>query len=113
MAGEDSEEKKDIEVKDLYKVFGNDPEKAFPLIEQGLKRKEIKQKTGQVVALRDINFDAREGEIFVVMGLSGSGKSTLLRCINRLFEPTRGEINVKGQDILRALGKIEIFGRGL
>lgn len=100
MAGEDSEEKKDIEVKDLYKVFGNDPEKAFPLIEQGLKRKEIKQKTGQVVALRDINFDAREGEIFVVMGLSGSGKSTLLRCINRLFEPTRGEINVKGQDIL-------------
>jgi len=80
-------------------VFGKAPEKAFPLIEKGLTRNEIKEKTGQVVALRDINLEINKGEIFVIMGLSGSGKSTLIRCINRLIFPTKGEVLIGTEKI--------------
>ena len=53
-----------------------------------------------MLAVRDVSFNVREGETFVIMGLSGSGKSTLVRCISRLIEPTRGEILVDGEDLL-------------
>jgi len=56
--------------------------------------------SGHVVAVQDVSFEVRTGEIFVVMGLSGSGKSTLVRCISRLIEPTYGHILLKGQDLL-------------
>ncbi len=81
-----------IEVKNLYKVFGKKTERVFPLLAEGLNKEEILDKTGNTVGVNDANFKVEDGEIFVIMGLSGSGKSTLLRCLNRLIEPTQGEI---------------------
>ena len=90
-----------IEVKNLFKIFGPDPTQAFPLIEQGLSKEEILEKTGCVVAINDASFQVHRGETFVVMGLSGSGKSTVIRCLNRLIEPTRGQVLVGGDDIMQ------------
>ena len=89
-----------IQVDNLWKVFGRDPERALAPEHRGKSRSEIQQELGLVVALRDISFDVRDGEIYVVMGLSGSGKSTLVRCLTRLIEPTQGQIKVDGEDIL-------------
>jgi glycine betaine/proline transport system ATP-binding protein len=88
-----------ISVKNLYKIFGNKPSKSLDLISQGASRADIVKKTQHLVALRDISFEVKEGEIFVIMGLSGCGKSTLLRCLARLHEPTKGSINIRGKDI--------------
>ncbi|MFP4138747.1 MAG: glycine betaine/L-proline ABC transporter ATP-binding protein [Halomonas sp.] len=88
-----------IRVRNLSKVFGNQPKKALELRKQGLKRSEILDKTGQTLALSNNDFDVHEGELLVIMGLSGSGKSTLIRCLNRLIEPTEGEIVIDGEDI--------------
>ena len=87
--------------RNLYKIFGEDPERAFPLLEQGKTKEEIFEETGLTVGVKDANFTVYEGEIFVVMGLSGSGKSTLVRMLNRLIEPTRGEVHVEGRDVAR------------
>ena len=89
-----------IEVRGLYKIFGPRPKAAFPLIEEGLSKEEILERTGCVVAINDANFQVRRGEMFVVMGLSGSGKSTVIRCLNRLIDPTRGTVLVGGEDIM-------------
>ncbi len=89
-----------VEVRDLIKVFGQKPKKAFDLIEQGLSKQEILEKTQQNVALRNVSFDVYDGEIFVLMGLSGCGKSTLLRCLNRLIEPTAGSVAIDEENIL-------------
>jgi len=88
-----------IRVRNLSKVFGNQPKKALELREKGLKRPEIFEKTGQTLGLTNIDFDVYEGELLVIMGLSGSGKSTLIRCLNRLIEPTEGEIVIDGENI--------------
>ncbi|HSP59354.1 MAG TPA: glycine betaine/L-proline ABC transporter ATP-binding protein [Halomonas sp.] len=88
-----------IRVRNLTKVFGNQPKKALELREQGLRRADIFEKTGQTLGLSNINFDVHEGELLVIMGLSGSGKSTLIRCLNRLIEPTEGEIVIDGENI--------------
>jgi len=88
-----------IIVQDLIKVFGVNPEKALKLLEEGLSKTEILQKTGLTVGIDKISFTVQSGEIFVVMGLSGSGKSTILRCLNRLIEPTSGTITIDGIDI--------------
>ncbi|WP_105901157.1 glycine betaine/L-proline ABC transporter ATP-binding protein ProV [Vibrio gangliei] len=88
-----------LEVKNLYKVFGETPEDAFPLIEKGLEKDEIFEKTGLTVGVKDVSLSINEGEIFVIMGLSGSGKSTLVRLLNRLIEPTKGHVYLNGQDI--------------
>ena len=88
-----------LEVKNLYKVFGKDPEGAVKLLQDGAGKEEVRQKTGSVVGVSDVSFDVAPGEIFVVMGLSGSGKSTLIRCINRLISPTRGQILIDGEDL--------------
>ncbi|CAG8999544.1 MAG: Glycine betaine/proline betaine transport system ATP-binding protein ProV [Candidatus Celerinatantimonas neptuna] len=88
-----------LEVKNLYKIFGNAPERAFSLIEQGKTKDEIFQRTGLTVGVKDASLSINEGEIFVIMGLSGSGKSTLVRLLNRLIEPTRGHVFLNGQDI--------------
>jgi len=76
-------------------VFGSDPKKALPLMDQGLTRGEIKEKTGQVLGVHDCTLDVGEGEILVLMGLSGSGKSTLLRAVNGLNPVVRGECLVR------------------
>lgn len=86
-------------VKNLYKVFGNEPREAIALHRQGMSKEQVFQKTGMTIGVSDASFAIREGEIFVVMGLSGSGKSTLVRMLNRLVDPSAGQIIVKGSDI--------------
>ena len=90
-----------IEIKNLSIIFGHDKSKARKLIMEGKNKSEILKSTGCTVAVRNANLEIREGEVFVVMGLSGSGKSTLLRCINRLNEPTLGEVYINGENITR------------
>lgn len=89
-----------VEVKDLTKIFGSDPEKALDLVKAGESRQKIQEKTGQTVGIAEVDFSVKRGEILVVMGLSGSGKSTLVRCLNRLIEPTAGSIMVDGQEVV-------------
>ena len=88
-----------IKLQNVYKVFGKDPKTALALLEQGVAKTEIFERTGQVVGVMDASFDIQAGEIFVIMGLSGSGKSTLVRLLNRLIEPTAGQIWVDDDDI--------------
>jgi len=88
-----------VSCQDVWKVFGPHPETIKKELEAGLSRSEILMKTGHVVAVREVSFNVREGEIFVIMGLSGSGKSTLVRCLSRLIEPTQGRILVNGEDV--------------
>ena len=88
-----------ISIKNLYKVFGKDPKKAMKLVHNGMGKDELLEKKGHVLGLSNINIDIEEGEIHVVMGLSGSGKSTLIRHINRLVEPTSGNIIIDDVDI--------------
>jgi glycine betaine/proline transport system ATP-binding protein len=85
----------------LTKVFGDHPEPALELLRTGCSKAEVLEKTGSVVAAHDVTFEVDTGELFVVMGLSGSGKSTVIRMLNRLIEPTSGEVVVQGQDIQR------------
>ena len=88
-----------IEIKNLYKVFGSDPQEGLKLLEKGLSKDEIYEKTKLTVGVQDASFEVFKGEIFVVMGLSGSGKSTLVRMLNRLIEPTAGQVLVDGEDV--------------
>jgi glycine betaine/proline transport system ATP-binding protein len=88
-----------IKVQDLYKIFG-EKERAMQMVQEGKSKKEIQDETGAVIAVSAADFEVREHEIFVIMGLSGSGKSTLLRCINRLIDPTQGSVTVDDQDVL-------------
>ncbi|EPR35759.1 putative signal transduction protein with CBS domain containing protein [Alkalidesulfovibrio alkalitolerans DSM 16529] len=88
-----------IVVENLFKIFGSNPERAFPLLEQGVDKQEILEKTGLGVGVNNASFEVKKGEIVVVMGLSGSGKSTLVRCLNRLIEPTRGRVLIDGRDV--------------
>lgn len=90
-----------ISIKNLYKVFGKDPQKAMQLVHQGMGKDELLDKTGHVIGLSNVNLDMERHRIQVVMGLSGSGKSTLIRHINRLIDPTEGQILVDGQDVLK------------
>jgi glycine betaine/proline transport system ATP-binding protein len=90
-----------IEVRNVYKIFGEHPEAVLPLVQDGATKDEILERTGHTVGLDNVSISLQEGETFVVMGLSGSGKSTLIRHINRLIDPTSGEIEVDGIDILK------------
>ncbi|MGT2908229.1 quaternary amine ABC transporter ATP-binding protein [Streptococcus dentiloxodontae] len=88
-----------LEVKHLTKIFGKRQKAALEMIAQQKDKTEILEKTGATVGVYDATFDVQEGEIFVIMGLSGSGKSTLVRLINRLIEPSSGEVLIEGQDV--------------
>ena len=90
-----------IEVRNIYKIFGEHPEQVLPLVKDGATKDEILERTGYTVGLDNVSISLQEGETFVVMGLSGSGKSTLIRHINRLIDPTSGEIEVDGINILK------------
>ena len=90
-----------MHVAGLTKIFGDNPQRALDLLADGRSKAEVLEETGQVVAVRDVGFDVDEGELFVVMGLSGSGKSTVIRMLNRLIEPTRGSVEIDGQDIAK------------
>ena len=89
-----------IQIKNLYKIFGNNAEGVMDLVNDGISKQELLEDHGHVLGLRDINIDVPEKCIRVIMGLSGSGKSTLIRHINRLIEPTSGEVLVGGEDVL-------------
>lgn len=90
-----------IEINKLFLIFGREKNKAFKMLIKGKSKSEILKETGCTIAVNNVNFSVRKGEIFVIMGLSGSGKSSLLRCINRLNKPTFGEIIVDGKDIAK------------
>jgi glycine betaine/proline transport system ATP-binding protein len=79
-------------------VFGDNPAAALPLMDQGLSRGEIQEKTGQILGVHDCSLSVGAGEILVLMGLSGSGKSTLLRGVNALNPVVRGEVRVRAGD---------------
>ena len=89
-----------IEIRNLYKIFGARPLDYVDAVRRGTTKTELNQKHRHVLGLRDINVSVEPGTIQVVMGLSGSGKSTLIRHINRLIEPTAGEIEIDGRDVV-------------
>ena len=93
-----------IEVSNLSKIFGRNTNQTIRLLDEGLSKHEILEKTGNTVGVNRATFNVEEGEIFVIMGLSGSGKSTLVRLINRLIEPTEGTILIAGEN-LSEMGK--------
>lgn len=101
-----------IEIRHLYKIFGPKPDKCMALVEQGMDKNELRDVHGHVLGLRDVNLSIAPGQIQVVMGLSGSGKSTLIRHINRLIEPTAGEVWVGEQNVLKMrASKLRAFRR--
>jgi glycine betaine/proline transport system ATP-binding protein len=89
-----------IKISNLYKVFGDNPKGAMDHVRKGATKQSLLDDHRHVLGLRDINLDIPEKKIQVVMGLSGSGKSTLIRHINRLIEPTEGQVIVDGEDVL-------------
>lgn len=89
-----------VSIRHLYKIFGGDPKSALKRVQEGMSKAELLASTRHVLGLRDINVDMHEGRITVIMGLSGSGKSTLIRHLNRLIDPTAGEVLVEGENIL-------------
>ena len=89
-----------IEVKNIYKIFGDHPERILPMVRDGATKEEVRDETDHTVGLDNVSLSIKEGEIFVCMGLSGSGKSTLIRHINRLIDPTSGAVSVDGVDVL-------------
>ncbi len=89
-----------IEIRSLYKVFGDGPESVMPHVRDGVDKQDLLENHGHVLGLRDINLTVAAGSIQVVMGLSGCGKSTLVRHVNRLIDPTEGTVMVDGQDVL-------------
>ena len=99
-AEEDAKRPVKVSIRHLYKIFGDDPERALEKVREGMGKPELLEAENHVLGLSDINVDIRDGEITVIMGLSGSGKSTLIRHLNRLIEPTAGEILFNGDDIL-------------
>ncbi|MBH62271.1 MAG: glycine/betaine ABC transporter [Alphaproteobacteria bacterium] len=96
-----------IEIKNLYKVFGNNPVAMMELVKTGTSKQELLDEYNHVLGLKNINFEISDRHIQVIMGLSGSGKSTLIRHINRLIEPTAGNVIVDGQDVL-AMTRLEL-----
>jgi len=95
----ESEAAAKLVVRDLTKIFGERPQEALQLLRDGLSKDVIFQRTQQTVGVDHASFEINEGEVFVIMGLSGSGKSTLVRLLNRLIEPTAGEVLIEGEDI--------------
>ncbi len=90
-----------VSCRNVWKVYGPKAERIVGSADAQLSRQELLEKTGCVAAVRDVSFDVAEGEVFVVMGLSGSGKSTLVRMINRLHDPTAGQVLIDGDDVVQ------------
>ena len=89
-----------IRMQGVTKIFGPNPQAALAALRAGKSKAELLAESGHVIGLDDVSLDIAKGQIFVVMGLSGSGKSTLIRHVNRLMEPTAGEIYVHGKNVL-------------
>ena len=95
------ENKQKIVCSNIWKLFGPNEGSVLSDLDTGLSRSEVQEKTGHVIAVKDVSFSVQKGETFVVMGLSGSGKSTLVRCISRLIEPTSGEVKIDNLDVTK------------
>ena len=93
-----------ISCRNIWKVFGSEPQ-AFLARHNGHPSDDAFKEEGYIGAVRDVSFDVQSGEILIIMGLSGSGKSTVIRCITRLNDPTAGEIDFEGRNILEATPK--------
>ena len=89
-----------IEINNIYKIFGPKPEQVLPMVQDGATKEQVLEETDHTVGLDNVSLSVKKGEIFVCMGLSGSGKSTLIRHINRLIDPTSGQVIVDGVDVL-------------
>lgn len=89
-----------IQVEALYKVFGTNPDSVMQRVHEGISKDQLLAETGHTLGLKNINLSIRKGEIFVIMGLSGSGKSTLIRHFNRLIDPTEGRLLIDGTDVM-------------
>ncbi len=89
-----------VEIRNLYKIFGPNPKAQVEKVINGVGKPELLEKHGHVLGLSDVNINVPQRRVQVIMGLSGSGKSTLIRHINRLIEPTAGEMIVDGKDVL-------------
>ncbi|MCY3828418.1 MAG: glycine betaine/L-proline ABC transporter ATP-binding protein [Rhodospirillaceae bacterium] len=101
-----------IQISNVYKIFGPRPHNAIELVRRGVSKDDLLNETGHTIGVQDVTLTVEPGQCTVVMGLSGSGKSTLIRHINRLIDPTAGEIIVEGQDILALKGReLEDFRR--
>jgi glycine betaine/proline transport system ATP-binding protein len=90
-----------VTLRGLFKIFGANDKSVLPLVKDGMGKEELLEKHKHVLGLQSIDVEMQAGEITVVMGLSGSGKSTLIRHLNRLIEPTDGEILVDGEDVMK------------
>jgi len=90
-----------VRIRDMYKIFGPNDKDVLQHVRGGMGKEELLTTHKHVLGLQDINVDMQEGEITVIMGLSGSGKSTAIRHLNRLIEPTAGEIYVDGIDVMK------------
>lgn len=90
-----------IAVNNLTKVFGPHPKQGLKMLAEGYSKDDILNQTGNTVGVNKASFEVKSGEFFVIMGLSGSGKSTLIRLVNRLIEPTDGEVLIDGDDITK------------
>jgi len=95
------ENKQKIVCSNIWKLFGPNEGSVLSDLDTELSRSEVQEKTGHVIAVKDVSFSVQKGETFVVMGLSGSGKSTLVRCISRLIEPTSGEVKIDNLDVTK------------
>ena len=100
MKGRTERDAATVVCRNLWKIFGPNPERLRASLDASASRDEVQERTGHVIAVKDVTFQVNEGETFVVMGLSGSGKSTLVRCISRLIEPTSGEVRIGGRDVV-------------
>lgn len=97
-----------IEVRGVYKIFGVSPGKILPMVQNGMSKEACLEQTGHTVGLNNVSISMEKGKTSVVMGLSGSGKSTLIRHVNRLIDPTAGEVYVDGTDVL-SLSKADLM----
>ena len=89
-----------IEINNVFKIFGNNPQSVMQMVRDGATKEDVLEKTGHTVGLDNVSLNIEEGETFVCMGLSGSGKSTLIRHLNRLIDPTDGEILIEGTNVM-------------
>jgi len=97
-----------IAVEELWKVYSKSKsgKVVIDVDDEDLMRS-IEASDEDVVAVRDLSFEVKKGEVFIVMGLSGSGKSTLIRCLIRLVEPSYGKITINGYEVT-AMNKKEL-----
>ena len=89
-----------IKINNIYKIFGTNPDSVMGMVQNGSTKDEVLEQTGHTVGLDNVSLNIEEGETFVCMGLSGSGKSTLIRHLNRLIDPTAGEIFIDGENVM-------------